>query len=235
MHEMETARTRREEYAEATYEAILDSATICFFESGFAATSLDAVAQRARVTKGAIYHHFASKRDLFVAVLERQEERSARTVTQAGAAAADPWTGIVAAFDAFLDTISDPVYQRLCMVEGPAALGFEDWWAFGERYEIEVIRGQVERACDAGVLKAADRDMLAHVLFGAVTAGVLAMARSEDPARERMRFRAVMLDLIHGLLTVDAIKTVDGIKEADAGHLGEMSSSSVHTTDTAAK
>lgn len=207
MHEMEMARTRREEYAEATYEAILDSATACFLESGFAATSLDAVARQARVTKGAIYHHFASKRDLFVAVLERQEELSARTVSEAGQAAADPWSGIVAAFDAFLETISDPVYQRLCMVEGPAALGFEDWWAFGERYEIEVIRGQVDRACNAGILRDGDRDMLAHVLFGAVTAGVLAMARSEDPARERMRFRTVMLELIHGL----------AVKDSDAG------------------
>jgi AcrR family transcriptional regulator len=227
MHEMETVRTRREEYAEATCEAILDSAAACFLESGFAATSLDAVAQRARVTKGAIYHHFASKRDLFRAVLERQEEVSARNVTEAGAAAPDPWAAIVAAFDAFLDSISDPVYQRLCMVEGPVALGFEEWWAFGERYEIDVIRGQLDRAAEVGVLKVDDLDMLAHVLFGACTAGVLAMARSEDPARERARFRAVMLDVIKGIVTMEAFK--------DAGHLEEESSSSVYTTDTAAK
>jgi AcrR family transcriptional regulator len=206
MREMETARTRREEYAEATYEALLDSAAACFLEQGFAATSLDAVAKRARVTKGAIYHHFASKRDLFEAVLVRQEERSARTVAQAGAAAPDAWSGVVAAFDAFLEAISDPTYQRLCMVEGPAALGFEEWWAFGERYEIEVIRGQLDRAAEAGVIRVEDLDMLAHVLFGAVTAGVLAMARSDDPDRERQRFRTVMLELMHGMVTVEDFK-----------------------------
>jgi len=206
MPEMETARTRREEYAEASYEALLGSAAGCFLEHGFAATSLDAVAKRARVTKGAIYHHFASKRDLFEAVLVRQEERSARSVAQAGAAAADPWTGIVAAFDTFLESISDPAYQRLCMVEGPAALGFEEWWAFGERYEIEVIRGQLDRAAAAGVIESEDLDMLAHVLFGAVTAGVLAMARSDEPDRERQRFRTVMLELIHGMVTAEAFK-----------------------------
>jgi AcrR family transcriptional regulator len=206
MREMETARTRREEYAEATYEALLDSAAACFLEQGFAATSLDAVATRARVTKGAIYHHFASKRDLFEAVLVRQEERSARTVAQAGAAAPDAWSGVVAAFDAFLEAISDPTYQRLCMVEGPAALGFEEWWAFGERYEIELIRGQLDRAAEAGVIRVEDLDMLAHVLFGAVTAGVLAMARSDDPDRERQRFRTVMLELMHGMVTVEDFK-----------------------------
>src|SRR5580700_7059862 len=152
MHEMEVARTRREEYAEATYEALLDSAAACFFESGFTATSLDAVAKRARVTKGAIYHHFASKRDLFMAVLERQEERSANSVAEAGQRAGDTWTAFVASLDAFLETISDPVYQRLCWVEGPTALGFEEWWACGERYEIEVIRTQLDRAAAAGAL-----------------------------------------------------------------------------------
>jgi AcrR family transcriptional regulator len=200
MQTKETVRSRREEYAEATYEALLDSASACFFESGFAATSLDHVAHRARVTKGAIYHHFASKRELFLAVLERQQEHSVGSVTQAGATASDAWTGIVAAIDAFLDTISDPVYQRLCWVEGPSALGFEDWWACGERYEIEVIRRLLDRASRAGVLLVDDLDMLAHVLFGAVTAGVLGMARSEKPFVERDRFRAVMLALMAGIV-----------------------------------
>jgi AcrR family transcriptional regulator len=203
MRVMETARSRREEYAEATYEALVDSAAACFLENGYVATSLDAVAKRARLTKGAIYHHFASKRDLFMAVLQRQEERSARTEIEAGAAAPDAWSGIVAAFDTFLETISDPVYQRLCWVEGPAALGFEDWWACGERYEIGVIRAQLDRAAAAGVLIVQDLDMMAHVLFGAVTAGVLAMARSEEPTRERDRFRATMLDIIKGVVNMD--------------------------------
>jgi AcrR family transcriptional regulator len=196
---VQTVRSRREEYAEATYEALLDSASACFFESGFAATSLDHVAHRARVTKGAIYHHFASKRELFAAVLERQQEHSVGSVTQAGENASDAWAGIVAAIDAFLETISDPVYQRLCWVEGPTALGFEDWWACGERYEIAVIRRLLDRAAAARGLLVHDLDMLANMLFGAVTAGVLGMARSKEPFVERDRFRTVMLTLLAGL------------------------------------
>lgn len=195
-----TARTRREEYAEATYSALVESAAECFFEHGFAATSLDEVARRARVTKGAIYHHFASKRDLFMAVLEQHEEKESGRVLEVGLAAPDPWTGLVTAFDAFLDIISEPHYQRLCWVEGPAALGFEDWWECGERHEIEVIRGILERAHAAGALVVDDLDMLAHVIFGAVCAGVLAMVRSEDPAAERERFRSVVLSLMSGVL-----------------------------------
>ena len=141
-----------------------------------------------------------------MAVLERQEENQARTINQAATAAADPWSAIVAAFDAFLETLSDPVYQRLCWVEGPAALGFEEWWACGERFEIPVIRSQLERAVEAGVLLIEDLDMLAHVLFGAVTAGVLAMARAADPEGERDRFRNVMLQVIHGMVRLEPFK-----------------------------
>lgn len=200
MPEMEPARSRREEYAEATYEALLDSAAGCFVETGYLATSLDQVAQRARVTKGAIYHHFASKRDLFVAVVTRQLEQNAGQVTRAGEGVPDVWGGIVAAFDTFLQTLSDPVYQRLCFMEGPAALGFEDWWAIGETYEIAVIRGLLDRAAEAGVLLVADVDMLAHAIFGAVTAGVLSMARSAEPDAELERFRGVMLAMMAGML-----------------------------------
>jgi AcrR family transcriptional regulator len=200
MHTKETARSRREEYAEATYQALLDSASACFYEGGFAATSLDQVAHRARLTKGAIYHHFASKRDLFMAVLERQQEVSAGAVTEAGEGAADPWSAIVVAFDVFLELISNPVYQRLCWVEGPAALGFEDWWSCGERYEIPVIRRLLDRAVAAGILKVEDPDMLAQVLFGAVVAGVLGMSRSEQPGVERERFRTTMLVMMAGML-----------------------------------
>jgi AcrR family transcriptional regulator len=195
-----TARTRREEYAEATYEALVDSAAACFLEHGFAATSLDEVAKRARVTKGAIYHHFASKRDLFLAVLERQEAKNAGTVIAAAAAAPDCWSALVAAFDAFIESISDPAYQRLCWTEGPTALGFEDWWKTGERHEIEVIRSVLDRAAALGTLRVDDLDMLAHVIFGAVCAGVLGMARSEDPDTERERFRTVLLEMMAGLV-----------------------------------
>jgi AcrR family transcriptional regulator len=205
----ETVRSRREEYAEATRDALVESASACFFESGFAATSLDHVAQRARVTKGAIYHHFSSKRQLFLAVIERQQEHSVGSVTAAVADTPDAWSGIVAAVDAFLATISDPTYQRLCWVEGPTALGFEEWWACGERYEIEVIRGLLDRAAEAGVLAVDDCDMLAHVLFGAVSAGVLGMARSADPDVERTRFRTVMLALMAGLLRPVETSTQD--------------------------
>ena len=61
-------------------------------------------------------------------------------------------------------------------------------------------RGILDRAAAAGALVVDDLDMLAHVMFGAVCAGVLAMVRSEDPAAERERFRSVILTMMSGVL-----------------------------------
>ena len=77
------------------------------------------------------------------------------------------------------------------------------WWACGERFEIAVIRQLLQQAADTGVPVVDDVEMSAHVLFGAVTAGVLGMAGSKEPLVERDRFRTVMLALMAGLVQVE--------------------------------
>src|SRR4051812_39224688 len=76
-------KSRREEYSAATREALLESATALFAEHGYTRASLDEIAGRARVTKGALYGHFASKQALFRAVLDHLEASTTREVTRA--------------------------------------------------------------------------------------------------------------------------------------------------------
>src|SRR3984893_11636931 len=87
----QVARSRREEYTEATRRALLDSAADAFVERGFAEASLDDIARAARLTKGALYHHFAGKQDLFRAVFEEVEMEMIAAVRQAGAAEPGSW------------------------------------------------------------------------------------------------------------------------------------------------
>src|SRR6266568_442662 len=85
------AKRRRDEYSEASRRALLDSARARFAADGFAATSLDGVAADARMTKGAIYHHFANKQALFEAVLAEIEQETVANITVASGRASSVW------------------------------------------------------------------------------------------------------------------------------------------------
>lgn len=79
--------------------------------------------RRARVTRGALYHHFKNKQDLFEAVFEELEARAAERVLSAALAQPDAWSQAVAGIDAFLEACLEPRYRRLALQEAPLALG----------------------------------------------------------------------------------------------------------------
>jgi AcrR family transcriptional regulator len=60
--------------AAQTRDALLDAALLVFAERGFAAAQLEEIARRAEVTRGALYHHFSGKAELFEATLDERWE-----------------------------------------------------------------------------------------------------------------------------------------------------------------
>jgi AcrR family transcriptional regulator len=192
-------RSRRDEYSEATRRALLDSAGRLFAEQGFTATSLDEVAADARVTKGAVYHHFANKQAVFEAVADQVEEDACAAMIAAAADAPGTWEGVEAGLDCFLERCSDPAYRRLCFQEGPAVMGFNAWWEHGEKHEIGLIRAMLAGLHADGLIELDDLDTLTHLLFGSMTAAALALARADDPTSEIVKVRETTLRLLWGL------------------------------------
>lgn len=195
----EAPRSRRDEYSEATRRALLESAARLFADKGFTATSLDEVAAEARVTKGAVYHHFANKQALFEAVADLAEEDACAAILAAAAEAPDTWRGVVAGLDSFLERCMDPVYRRLCFQEGPAVLGFANWWEHGEKHEIGLIRGMLAALHADGLIEHDDLDTLTQLLFGSMIAAALSLTRAEDLKSESQRVRDATLRLLAGL------------------------------------
>lgn len=196
-------RTRREEYSEASNRALLDSARLRFAAQGFTATSLDDIARDARLTKGAVYHHFANKQALFQTVLSELEDETVTAITESSLRAAtkgaSSWDAALAGLDAFLDRCLDPVYQRICFLEGPLALGFACWWEMGERHEISLIQGLLADLHADGLIETDDVDTLTRLVFGSLIAAALDIARSAQPADTRNRVRDAVTRMIWGL------------------------------------
>ncbi|MEE3067452.1 MAG: TetR/AcrR family transcriptional regulator [Actinomycetota bacterium] len=197
---MDAVKSRREQYAEQTRQAVLDAAQAAFAKHGFTATSITDIAETVRVTKGAVYHHFPDKRALFEAVLNRCDEAAQRNVFDAVAKHPDDlWGGVLAALDATLDACADPVIGRLVYVEGPIALGWTRWRECEDEYTYGNIRRLLDSAIQAGIYRRdIPVDAMAQVMTGMIThAGV---ALGEAPIGKKKHLRRDLHTSIQHLL-----------------------------------
>jgi AcrR family transcriptional regulator len=183
---MPEVKTRREMYSEATRAALLEEATTLFAERGYAGTSLEDVASASQVTRGAVYHHFASKQALFEAVLGLQEARVTAEVL-AAATAPDPWDAALLALDAYLSHCCDPVYGRLVWLEGPAALGWHRWRECEQNYAYGVVERFLRDLVDGGYLHDRAFDSLVQFAFWMLGGAGLAVAEAPPGDKPRVR------------------------------------------------
>ncbi|HYK32499.1 MAG TPA: TetR family transcriptional regulator [Streptosporangiaceae bacterium] len=188
---MPEVKSRRELYSEATRAALLGEATALFAERGYAGTSLEDVASASQVTRGAVYHHFASKQALFEAVLGLQEARVTAQVTAAASATTDPWEAAMLALDAYLTHCCDPVYGRLVWLEGPAALGWHRWRECEKDYAYGLVESFIRDLVDAGDVRDTALDSLVPFSFWMLGGAGLAVAEAppEDKAKVRDEWR----------------------------------------------
>jgi AcrR family transcriptional regulator len=183
---MPEVKSRREMYSEATRAALLEEATALFAERGYAGTSLEDVASASQVTRGAVYHHFASKQALFEAVLELQEARVTAEVL-AAASAPDPWDAALLALDAYLTHCCDPVYGRLVWLEGPAALGWHRWRECEKNYAYGLVERFIRGLVEAGYLGGQAFDSLVQFAFWMLGGAGLAVAEAQAQDKTRVR------------------------------------------------
>ena len=149
---MDGVKTRAEQ-AEQTRTALLAAATEEFAKHGFANTSLAQIAAAARVTKGAVYHHFTDKASLFEEVLNRCNEAAQQQVFDAIAThPKDLWKAALAALEATFDICMDPVAARLIYTEGPVGLGWSRWRALEDQYTRRNVDLLLQGLIEAGNL-----------------------------------------------------------------------------------
>lgn len=191
--------SRKAEQSDVTRGALLSVARELFTERGYAATSTTEIADRAGVTRGALYHHFAAKDDLFRAVFEELEAEVAERVAREALAGGDPVEQLRLGCRAFLDVCLDPAVQRIVLLEGPAVLGWETWQEIEERYGYGLVATGVEAAITAGFFDTQPVPPLAHVLFGALAQAGLVVARAADPGAARTDMEAATDRLLDGL------------------------------------
>jgi AcrR family transcriptional regulator len=196
--------SRRQQYSASTKRALVDIAEALFTEHGYANTSLDAIVGGARVTKGALYHHFSGKQALFEAVFERVETDSSRTIQKALRGKKDPWEKAQAGLRSFLAVVQEPRYRRIVIQEGPAVLGYERFREQEERSTFATVVDIVRSVLSAGTWEL-DEDMVqtfARIFFGAMSSAGESVATADDPIVAAARVETAIGFIITGFQTL---------------------------------
>jgi len=188
-------KTLKAAQSEKTRAALLRIARAMFAENGFAATSLELVAERAGVTTGAVYHQYRDKRRLFQAVLEQIESEVFESIRERSRAGADreSWERLVAAAELILDSFTDPVYCQVVMIDGPAVLGWEVWHEIRASHILRYICDALVQQMELGRIAREPGQPLAHVMFGALNEAGLVIAHSADKRATRKEMGAALL------------------------------------------
>jgi AcrR family transcriptional regulator len=194
------ARTLKAEQSEATRAALIATARELFAERGYASVGTEEIVRATGVTRGALYHHFAGKRELFEAVYEDVESRLVEQIAASAiSSAGDPLQALHAGAQAFLDACEDPAVRRIALVDAPSVLGWEQWREIGLRYGFGLVQGTVQAAMDAGLIDPQPVLPLAHLLLGAIDEGAMLIARADDGGETRAQVGASVARFLDAL------------------------------------
>ncbi|WP_199430226.1 TetR/AcrR family transcriptional regulator [Qaidamihabitans albus] len=190
-------RSRREDYSESTRSALVDSAVKLFTKRGYAGTSLDEIARRARVTKGALYHHFSGKQALFEAAFDAVESRVYGRLDKILRGDEPPWDRALRGLREFISSCLDPAYQRIAVHEAPVVMGWQRWREAEDRYSFGLIRSSLQDLIDAGEVDSVPVEVTSRLLFGALSSAATEIASSSEPEKVGAQIEEVIVHLLH--------------------------------------
>jgi AcrR family transcriptional regulator len=165
---------------EATRSQLIEVATRLFADRGYEDTSIEAVLREAGVSRGSLYHHFASKEALFEAVANDVETSVGTQTLAAAGGIVEPVAALRAGFLAWIRLAGDPVVRRILLIDAPSVLGWERWRSMEEDHALGLIRSVLQAIAEQGRLRPELVGTLAHVLLASVNEVALLVARSDD-------------------------------------------------------
>jgi AcrR family transcriptional regulator len=187
--------SRQADRSTATRARLVKAARELFAKRPYADVGTEEIVRRARVTRGALYHHFEDKRDLFRAVHEQMEAELVEAIGRqlAEAAGDDPVEALRTGVRTYLDACADPAFARITLVDAPAVLGWEEWRRIDEENALGLIVAGLEGGMAAGALRRQPVAPLARLMLGAMGEAGLVIANSADSETARTEIEAALL------------------------------------------
>ena len=178
---------------------MLDAARSLFAEKGYHEAAAEEIVRRAGLTRGALYHHFEDKKDLFRVVVDEMEGEIDEEIEAAERAASGVPEAVMAGYRAFIDAGLDPEMQRTFFLDGPSVLGWE-WREIDARHAVGKIEEGLEALIAEGFIDPQPVRPLARLINGALLEASFFVAAAEDPESARDEVWGGMQRLVGSLM-----------------------------------
>ncbi|OXM16276.1 TetR/AcrR family transcriptional regulator [Paenibacillus herberti] len=192
---------RNKEETKETVKKLIEVARKNFTEIGYANASLEVIAAEAELTRGAVYHHFKSKKKLFQLVLESIQKEVGDQVEQAASASEQAWEQLILGCRAFVSSAVEPQRKRILLIDGPSVLGWETWRIMDEENSMRHLREQLQLMQQQGHLKPLPLHAMTHFLSGALNESALWIAENPDTDKSLEEVMSVISAVIQSLST----------------------------------
>jgi len=190
---------KKVQLGQATVARLLRVATKAFAEQGYETTTTAQIIAEVGVTKGALYHHFASKRDLFEAVYRHVEEQMGQQIQSASATTTDPWQQLTAGCHAYLEVSQGNAWQRILRIDGPSVLGYQRWAAIDQEFGLARLLPFLEHLAATGVIQVPSVEAFARLLTGAMNEATFWVAQHHNPGQALADSKASLDALLLGI------------------------------------
>jgi AcrR family transcriptional regulator len=184
----------------ATRERLLDGARELFASRGYQHTSIQDLLTRTGISRGALYHHFVNKQQLFEAVLEQLEAEIAQTLVSASQGAESGRDALRAGCAAWFELTRDPAVRQIALIDAPTAVGWARWRAIDARHGFGLLQAALAGEARAGRLDPQLVDSYAHIVLVSLMELGLVIAGAEDPHGARDRAQRALDELLDRLL-----------------------------------
>ncbi len=192
---------KRLEKGQETRRVIVDTATRLFAERGYAAVSIETVLAACEISRGALYHHFASKEALLEAAFEAVEvDVTAKVLAAASKVGGDAASAVQAGCEAFLDLTLDPAVRQIMLTDAPSVLGWDKWREIDERHAFGLMKAALEPAAAGAGIPAALVDGFAHMLLASLSEISLLIAEADDPRSALENGKEAVRELLRRIL-----------------------------------
>jgi AcrR family transcriptional regulator len=190
---------KQSERRAATTEAILKAGRRLFGDRGFAATTIDDIAEAAQVAKGAVYHHFATKEAVFAAVFDAVSRDLVADIDRAVRTEKDVLAAMVAGTQHYFAACAKGPTCQIILRDGPAVLGWERWREIDAQHFGGKFPRALAAAMDAGLIARQPLEPLARLLLGAATEAAVACAGRSDVLKAGSEYSRAFKSLIEAL------------------------------------